>query len=771
MKSPIPKLPELVRDSELETTLDGDSTVHTYYDRPGVPKQEKWKKERVIGNGGNGVVWLEKLLEDRPSKGSQVLHRAVKQITSAHTASVLQICKSELEALAKFSSRKYVPWFVQSFGWYNDSDCLWIAMEYCPLGDLQRYLIKHTRLPESDTREIISQVVKGLQFMHEEGFAHRDLKPGNILIKSHPPEDKWWVKICDMGLSKRFEGVGAGTTAVKGTPGFFAPEQLGLGGTDPRMADPFKTDIWCLGEMTFRILCGEAAFPSNDDLRSYHQGNAMFPKERLHEIGVSGLAVSFITSAMLVEPPSRLETHQAFNHEWFKMNANNNPTAGRAYASHPVLGPSDSEPKCDPYLGAEASGVWSTVSLPFRPSRTEAFKLACIERQNSKIARRVSPTYSVTMHSSDEGTPKNHHTLRQTPILQENGPVIGIEDYSYNQRSRGRTDSRYRKSRHDERPRTTYRNQKESRSASPVITAVAGAPVIHVTRAGDAEEDKESELSIESETEDMSEAMQKLIKIEDYFNRDLRPRSQWYLEGLLSDPKQRQVEYRWLTEVITRDVLLKADEIEAQGNEKIRTRRKALIGRVNARLDTLELAKRLFDGPEKEQQGVESREESTKNSQPQSQDWAAQEGIRVEGARFNRSAVPNPSPRQKPHEALRSELPQGRSNDMGRRASKSPLTVRFAKNFSTQRPISSSESSSSDGISSSDEDAIFGPPLPSDRRGRRGRRSPPPPNFDGEPSGNMEPAIRYLTESGAYPKASSSRRGGGGISQTKPVAP
>ncbi len=135
-----------------------------------------------------------------------------------------------------------------------------------------------------------------------------------------------------MGLSKRFEGVGAGTTAVKGTPGFFAPEQLGLGGTDPRMADPFKTDIWCLGEMTFRILCGEAAFPSNDDLRSYHQGNAMFPKERLHEIGVSGIAVSFITSAMLVEPPSRLETHQAFNHEWFKMNANNNPTAGRAYA-------------------------------------------------------------------------------------------------------------------------------------------------------------------------------------------------------------------------------------------------------------------------------------------------------------------------------------------------------------------------------------------------------------------------------------------------------
>lgn len=186
------ELPELVRDSRLETILNEDNTVHIHYNRPrrrAEPEREIWKRERIIGSGGNGVIWLEKRLGASSLEGSQVQFRAVKQITSARSKSVLEMCKAELEALAKFSKRKYRSCFVQSFGWFESSSFLFIAMEYCPLGDLQRFLIEHTQLPESDTREIIGQVIEGLKFMHDERFAHRDLKPGNILIKSHPPDD------------------------------------------------------------------------------------------------------------------------------------------------------------------------------------------------------------------------------------------------------------------------------------------------------------------------------------------------------------------------------------------------------------------------------------------------------------------------------------------------------------------------------------------------------------------------------------------------------
>lgn len=54
-------------------------------------------------------------------------------------------------------------------------DCIFINMEYLEHGDLQRYLSR--RFSERETNRIASQVVKGLAFMHQYNFIHRDLKP------------------------------------------------------------------------------------------------------------------------------------------------------------------------------------------------------------------------------------------------------------------------------------------------------------------------------------------------------------------------------------------------------------------------------------------------------------------------------------------------------------------------------------------------------------------------------------------------------------------
>jgi calcium/calmodulin-dependent protein kinase I len=50
-------------------------------------------------------------------------------------------------------------------------------MEFLPRGDLQRHLDVVSTLPEPDVQKITFQVLEGLSFMHENGFAHRDLKP------------------------------------------------------------------------------------------------------------------------------------------------------------------------------------------------------------------------------------------------------------------------------------------------------------------------------------------------------------------------------------------------------------------------------------------------------------------------------------------------------------------------------------------------------------------------------------------------------------------
>ena len=86
---------------------------------------------------------------------------------------------------------QYERCFVRSSGWYEDDTRIFIAMEYFPCGDLQSYL--SSPIPEKEVQQIISQVTEGLTFMHENSFAHRDLKPtvgtslGGVVLCSVSP--------------------------------------------------------------------------------------------------------------------------------------------------------------------------------------------------------------------------------------------------------------------------------------------------------------------------------------------------------------------------------------------------------------------------------------------------------------------------------------------------------------------------------------------------------------------------------------------------------
>ena len=65
--------------------------------------------------------------------------------------------------------------FVQLLGWYESDNYVYIAMEYISHGDLRDYL--EVERPESEAKAITRQLLEGLLVIHQEGFAHRDLKP------------------------------------------------------------------------------------------------------------------------------------------------------------------------------------------------------------------------------------------------------------------------------------------------------------------------------------------------------------------------------------------------------------------------------------------------------------------------------------------------------------------------------------------------------------------------------------------------------------------
>ena len=194
--------PDHLLDWKLETPLSTSSTTVTHISyisgssarERRVAVQETWKRDRMLGIGTYGTVWVQRCSSrsspNRP--GPLPSKRAVKEMRKTLTNGQTWDYVKELEAVVKFSHARvrniarfvvtmliaipqFVPFFVQAFGWWETDTSIFIAMEYLPLGDLHQHMSRP--FSESETRQIISQVLEGVHFMHESGFAHRDLKP------------------------------------------------------------------------------------------------------------------------------------------------------------------------------------------------------------------------------------------------------------------------------------------------------------------------------------------------------------------------------------------------------------------------------------------------------------------------------------------------------------------------------------------------------------------------------------------------------------------
>ena len=109
----------------------------------------------------------------------------------------------------------------------NFGGAIWIAMEYCDLGDLQSFFHNYDEIVKEPSVKVklMNQIISGVSFLHKSNIVHRDLKPSNILIKRTPGEHAV-AKLGDVSLSK-FLDPDSLTSAMSsniGTLRFKAPE-------------------------------------------------------------------------------------------------------------------------------------------------------------------------------------------------------------------------------------------------------------------------------------------------------------------------------------------------------------------------------------------------------------------------------------------------------------------------------------------------------------------------------------------------------------------
>ncbi|CAI7613637.1 unnamed protein product [Penicillium bialowiezense] len=309
------QLPDIVRDFELEAQFVPDpsvQTIHTYREsdlesgRRLVTRKEHWQRQRKIGSGSFGSVWLEKCTQGARS----VEFRAVKQLPIHGSVDY----RRELEAITRFSHPKYDYCFTESFGWYKTPTCLFIAMEYLERGNLSTYLKGRSPLPENEAQVIMSQILDGISMMHRNAFVHGDLNPN-----SHPPRT-WWVKLSDFGLSKRIENE-SGTRTLKGTPGYMAPELYEPLGPSEK-GSPYDGDIWAVGATLFFLLSKRCAFESAWRLLEFAKQSEDFPIKPLTDAGTSTLGIELITLLMRAKPKDRIAAEDAKSHKWLEKKFN-----------------------------------------------------------------------------------------------------------------------------------------------------------------------------------------------------------------------------------------------------------------------------------------------------------------------------------------------------------------------------------------------------------------------------------------------------------------
>jgi hypothetical protein len=132
----------------------------------------------------------------------------------------------------------------------------WVVMEYFPIGDLRRRMRAAAVSPREALLYSI-EVARALESVHAAGVLHRDLKPGNVMLRTDGS-----IALIDFGLAKD-TALAADVTdsgTIFGTPHYMSPEQ---GHAEPI---DVRSDLYSLGVMLFEMLSGEKPYRAENPM-------------------------------------------------------------------------------------------------------------------------------------------------------------------------------------------------------------------------------------------------------------------------------------------------------------------------------------------------------------------------------------------------------------------------------------------------------------------------------------------------------------------------
>ncbi|MCA1722578.1 MAG: Stk1 family PASTA domain-containing Ser/Thr kinase [Actinobacteria bacterium] len=262
----------------------------------------RYRIDRLIGRGGMAEVYLAH---------DDVLDRtvAVKLLSGRFRSDDQFLLRFRREAQQAASLNH--PNIVVVFDTGEHNGMPFIVMEYLRGLSLQQVLDRGG-VTEERALELCAEVCAGLAYAHERGLAHRDIKPGNIMVAFDGS-----VKVTDFGIARAIDTETVTQTAsVLGTAAYLSPEQAQGSGVDAR------SDIYSLGVVLYELLTNRQPFLGDSAVGvayQHVQENPIPPREI--DPSISPAAEAIAIKAMAKNPSNRYSSARAMQDDLLRARA------------------------------------------------------------------------------------------------------------------------------------------------------------------------------------------------------------------------------------------------------------------------------------------------------------------------------------------------------------------------------------------------------------------------------------------------------------------
>ena len=221
----------------------------------------KYQLDGVLGQGAMGIVYKAFDPFIKRQVAIKLIHKDLMMSSSSEQVSMR--FKLEAQAAGRFSPHNNIV-TVYDFGQVDDLDDgggrPYIVLEYVQGETLSHWLKKDPHFTLQNIYSIMSQLLNGLQYSHDNHVVHRDIKPENIFVLASGQ-----IKISDFGIAKIDQTNITQQGMRIGTPSFMSPEQIEGKPVDGR------SDLFSAGVILYLLLTGQKPFTGESLAALMHQ--------------------------------------------------------------------------------------------------------------------------------------------------------------------------------------------------------------------------------------------------------------------------------------------------------------------------------------------------------------------------------------------------------------------------------------------------------------------------------------------------------------------